>query len=75
MIAQQDGHIPWLDFYPFETKIIAAHDQTDPNGVLLVDIGGSMGQGIHETITTIKTRQAAWFSKTSQAPSTRSRIP
>jgi demethylsterigmatocystin 6-O-methyltransferase len=48
MMAQRDGHTPWLDFYPFETQVIAGHDQGDPDGVLLVDIGGSMGQEIRE---------------------------
>lgn len=50
MIAQRDGHSPWLEFYPFQEQAIAGYDKTDPDGVLLVDVGGGMGQEIVEIL-------------------------
>jgi hypothetical protein len=48
MVAQRDGHTNWLDFYPFEKHVVDNFDENDPDGVLLVDMGGSMGQEILE---------------------------
>lgn len=48
MTSQREGHTPWLDFYPFEEQVLRGFDDQDPNSVLLVDVGGSMGQEIQE---------------------------
>lgn len=48
MTAQREGHTPWLDFYPFKERIAQGFDYQDPEGVSLVDVGGSMGQEIQE---------------------------
>ncbi|KAF2870881.1 O-methyltransferase-domain-containing protein [Massariosphaeria phaeospora] len=37
-----------LDFYPFEEQVVHGFDDQDPSSVLVVDIGGSMGQEILE---------------------------
>lgn len=46
MMAQRDGHTPWLEFYPFREQVVEGYNEDDPHGVLFVDVGGSMGQEI-----------------------------
>jgi hypothetical protein len=46
MIAQRNGHTSWLDFYPLEEQVVKEFNRKDSQAVLLVDIGGSMGQDI-----------------------------
>lgn len=43
MSTQREGHSTWLDFYPFQEQIVDGYDK-DPNGVLLIDVGGNVGQ-------------------------------
>jgi demethylsterigmatocystin 6-O-methyltransferase len=48
MTCQREGHTHWLDFYPFEQQVVQGFDDQDPDAVLLVDVGGGMGQEIRE---------------------------
>ncbi|PYH81301.1 S-adenosyl-L-methionine-dependent methyltransferase [Aspergillus uvarum CBS 121591] len=43
MTTQRVGHVQWLDFYPLEQELVPEFDKQDPNAVLLVDVGGSVG--------------------------------
>lgn len=45
MVAQRQGHTPWLDFYPFQDRIEQGFDES--NGIMFVDMGGAVG---HETL-------------------------
>ncbi|MCJ1310764.1 hypothetical protein MMC25_004431 [Agyrium rufum] len=42
MKGQRKGRADWLDFYDFEKEILAGYID-EPNGVLMVDVGGGMG--------------------------------
>ncbi|PKX97732.1 S-adenosyl-L-methionine-dependent methyltransferase [Aspergillus novofumigatus IBT 16806] len=47
MTTQRVGHVQWLDFYPIEEQLLPGFDYSDdPNAVLLVDVGGSVGHEI-----------------------------
>lgn len=46
MMTQREGHVQWLDFYPIEQELVQGFDDKDPNAVLLVDVGGSVGHEI-----------------------------
>jgi demethylsterigmatocystin 6-O-methyltransferase len=48
MAVQREGHTPWLDFYPFDQQIIRGFETSDPNSVILVDVGGNIGHEILE---------------------------
>ena len=48
MVAQREGHTPWLDFFPFEERLIQNFDGEGLSDVLLVDVGGGMGHEIME---------------------------
>lgn len=48
MTSQREGHTPWLEFYPFQQQIVEGYDKSDQDGVLIVDIGGNMGQELLE---------------------------
>ncbi|PSN64812.1 S-adenosyl-L-methionine-dependent methyltransferase [Corynespora cassiicola Philippines] len=48
MTSQREGHTLWLEFYPFQQQIVEGYDKSDQDGVLIVDIGGNMGQELLE---------------------------
>lgn len=44
MTVHLEGHSAWLDFYPFKERVLDTFDHSDEANVLLVDVGGNMGQ-------------------------------
>ena len=49
MRAQRDGRVDWLDFYPFEERIVHGF-QNKNDAVLMVDIGGGLGHVIESVL-------------------------
>lgn len=45
MRGQREGRADWLDFFPFEERIVHGFRRTD-DAVLIVDIGGGLGHVI-----------------------------
>ncbi|KAF1980095.1 hypothetical protein BU23DRAFT_2262 [Bimuria novae-zelandiae CBS 107.79] len=66
MMAQREGHTPWLEFYPFQDQVIAGYDQSDPNGVLLVDMGVVWAKRFLKFGDSTRTCLDAWCSRICQ---------
>lgn len=49
MRAQRDGRVDWLDFYPFEERIVHGF-QNKYDAVLMVDTGGGLGHVIESVL-------------------------
>lgn len=47
MTAQREGRAYWLDFYPFEQKLLAEPRDSE-HDILFVDVGGALGSEIRE---------------------------
>ena len=47
MSAQREGRAYWLDFYPFEQKLLA-NTGINEKDVIFVDVGGALGHEIKE---------------------------
>ena len=58
MSTQREGRAYWLDFYPFEQKLLAEAGNNEKD-VIFVDVGGALGSEIKELrkrIPTLKGR-------------------
>lgn len=49
MRGQREGRADWLDFFPFEERIVHGFQHTD-DAVLIVDIGGGLGHVIESLL-------------------------
>lgn len=47
MKGRRQGSVSWLDFFPFAERILA-DASTEPDSVLVADIGGGLGHGLVE---------------------------
>ena len=47
MISSREGHVSWLDFYPFEDRVLRGLVEED-GAVVVVDMGGSTGHELRE---------------------------
>ena len=48
MEGRRQASPSWLDFYPFNERIVAGSNQEGPNSVVVVDVGGGLGHGLVE---------------------------